>query len=380
MSGSALSTTAESGPESPDAKQEILLTMRDGIARLLKRGGLMQDVDTQNKPPSRRNAEMREYSEVIRETEVYSVPDVHGDVMALRMSLDSQGIVDAKGRWKGDDSVVELLGDYIDRGETNLEVLDYLLNLKKQAKASGGRIDLLLGNHESLLLGAIAGLEGYKDTWLRPNNGGDKLFEEVQKKYKLTDDDEVWEKIKEIFGPKGEYGAFMNSMKLVSQVDDVLYVHAGISEEWAEIIEEKGIDGINQMWSEAYSDVIKGKTKEFYNITSDYGPLWIRYEETIEKMSEDQITRIAKSLKKRGINAIVLGHDILRHGPKIHSGFEKHGIKIIASDVGMSSGYGSRSSRGGVKIDKEGNIEGCSKYGTHILHQKEESIPQSKAA
>lgn len=380
MSDSAVNTPLQEAPESADEKRGVLLAMRSGIADLLRRGGLMEDVENQTEPPSRRNAEMREYSEVLRETEVYSIPDVHGDIMALKMSLDAQGLIDARGDWKGGNSVVEFLGDYIDRGEANLEVLDYLLKLKKQAEAAGGQVDLLLGNHESMLIGAIADISGYRDIWLHPDNGGDKIFEEIREKYKLKSDDEVWEKMKDIFGPKGEYSKLVSSMKLVSQVDDVLYVHAGINGEWAEIIEDKGIEGVNLMWKSAYSDLMKGKIGGFKNVTGKYGPLWIKYEKHIINMSEDEMARIAKSLKNRGINAIVLGHDIMVNGPEMHAGFERHGIKVIASDVGMFSVYGSVSTQGGVKIDKEGNIEGRSRFGVHQLHLEEEPAPESKAA
>jgi hypothetical protein len=380
MPDSAVNTPSQEDPESADKKRGILLAMRGGIADLLRRGGLMQDVESQTESPSRRNSEMREYSEVLRETEVYSIPDVHGDIMALKMSLDAQGLIDARGNWKGGDSVAEFLGDYIDRGDTNLEVLDYLLKLKKQAEAAGGQVDLLLGNHESMLIGSIANISGYRDNWLHPDNGGDKIFEEIREKYKLKSDDEVWEKIKDIFGPKGEYSKLISSMRLVSQVDDVLYVHAGINGEWAETIEDKGIEGVNLMWKSAYSDLMNGKTEGFDNITGKHGPLWIKYGKHIERMSEDEIARIAKSLKKRGINAIVLGHDIMVNGPEMHAGFEMYGIKVIASDVGMFSVYGDVSTQGGVKIDKEGNIEGRSRFGLHILHKEEEPAPESKAA
>ncbi|MFH1410753.1 MAG: metallophosphoesterase, partial [Patescibacteria group bacterium] len=323
MSGLAVNTPSQTPSEAPDNKPGLTLAIRKGIAGLLS--GRRAMLDSQPEAESdRRNSAKLDYSEVVRETEVIAIPDVHGDVAALKRSLQALELTDANDDWAGGNKVAVCLGDYIDRGDTNLAVLDYLIKIKKQAEDAGGRIDLLLGNHESMMIGAMADWSTYREVWLSSDNGGDKVFKEVRKKYHLQSEHEVWQKMKEMFAPGGEYHELITSMKLVSQVDDVLYVHGGINDVWARIMEDEGIEGVNQKWKKAYSDLSEGEFSEFRNIVSEYGPLWIRYKTDIKNMPEKKIARIAKALKKRGINVVVVGHDRLDFGPEMHAGFEKH--------------------------------------------------------
>ncbi|MFH0837638.1 MAG: metallophosphoesterase [Patescibacteria group bacterium] len=377
MSGLAVNTPSQTPSETSDSKQGLALAIRNGIGSLLSGRRAMLDSQTEAEPV-RRNSARLDYSEVVRETEVISIPDIHGDVAALKKSLQALDLTDSNDNWIGGSKVLVLLGDYIDRGETNLEVLDYLIKIKKQAEDAGGRVDLLVGNHESMMIGAMADWSTYREVWLNSDNGGDKVFKEVRKKYNLQSEHEVWQKMKELFAPGGEYHELLNSMKLVSQVDDVLYVHGGINDVWAKIIEDEGAEGVNQRWKKAYSGLYEGDFSEFEDVTGEYGPLWIRYKTDIKDMPEKKIARIAKALKKRGVNVVVVGHDRLDFGPEMHAGFEKHGIKFIASDVGMSSVFGYGSTEGGVKIDELGNIEGKSAFGVEELHR--ETPPSSKAA
>jgi len=359
MAKTAPDTQSLDNPEAPKEKQGIMLAARDMIAHLFG----------PETPLPRRNSERREYSEVLRETEVFSVPDVHGDIDALRQSLDAMGLVDGDGDWIGENKVVQFLGDYIDRGDTNFEVLDYLIKIKKQAEDAGGRVELLVGNHEAMMLGAASGYmtDKFRNNWVT-NNGGITLFQGLREKYGITKDEEAWEKMNEIFMSGGEYSKLVDSMKLVSQVDDVLYVHGGINEDWADILDDQGVEGLNRIWNDSYSDLKHGNTFGYKFVTSEHGPLWIDSTQDTGELAEKHVIRIAKSLKKRGINAVIVGHRVMEDGPAIHEVFEKHGIKLIVSDVGMSKEvHESRSTKGGVRIDQKGNIEGHSQHGLHPL-------------
>ncbi|MBN2306631.1 metallophosphoesterase [Candidatus Peregrinibacteria bacterium] len=355
-------------PENPvelEKEQRALLFSRGVVDALLKRGSAMIDTEADH-DPFRMNSSGREYNEVFRETDVYSVPDIHGDIQALRQSLDAMGLIDAQGNWIGGNSVVQFLGDYIDRGDTSLEVLDYLIKLKRQIEAAGGRMDLLIGNHEFMLLGAILGDKSRREFYSNSRNGGDVLLEEVRRKYNVPDDNEVlWKKMKELFVSGGKYAALFDSMKLMSQVDDVLYVHGGINGKWAKLLEREGVDGMNQSWQDAYEDLKDGNDEAYKELDYDYSPLWIRYNQDMRVMNDQALASIAASLKKRGINAIVLGHDYMESGPQLHHEFLRFGIKVVATDVAMSKGYSlkSYSYKGGVKIDQEGNIEAQSRRG-----------------
>ena len=369
MQSVPLNTPANTPPIAPPSLQQSMLASR--------RNAMSSLLSVKQKP--RLNADCREYSEVVRETDVMSIPDVHGDIVALKKSLRGLGLTDSSDSWIGGDNVAVFLGDYIDRGNANLEVLDYIVKLKAEAEAAGGRIDLILGNHESMMLGAIRDKMHYRKYWLLPENGGGKVFEEVRNRYQLKSDQEVWDKLEELFAPQGKYYELTKSLKLVSQVDDVLYVHGGIDVEWAKIIKDEGVEGVNRRWSQAYEDLKKGQGAGFEKVAGEKGPLWIRYKGGIKNFSAYQVAVIARCLKDRGINAVVLGHDVMDFGPMLDERFEREGIKLIASDVAMSIGYNERaSSEGGIKIDRQGNIEGRSEWGIQELHKEKAST--SKAA
>ena len=101
---------------------------------------------------------------------IYVIPDIHGNVQLLDLVLDR--ILPLR---KNDQIV--FLGDYIDRHEDSPDVVDRLIELKKDYK---DKIVCLLGNHEDMLLKAmnmsgdhelqLQQLAHFHKMWL--NNGG----------------------------------------------------------------------------------------------------------------------------------------------------------------------------------------------------------------
>jgi hypothetical protein len=87
--------------------------------------------------------------------ETYVVGDVHGDYLKLAGLLKEARLVDASLRWAGGENVLWFLGDYFDRGEDGVAVVDLVMRLQLEAAAAGGRIGALLGNHEPLILSAL---------------------------------------------------------------------------------------------------------------------------------------------------------------------------------------------------------------------------------
>ena len=99
---------------------------------------------------------------------IYAVGDVHGctdqlDAMhrAIAGDLHDRPVADA---------LVVHLGDYIDRGPDSAGVIDRLIAPFPAIGGAIPRVLNLLGNHEDLLLGALAGKRAEAETWLM--NGG----------------------------------------------------------------------------------------------------------------------------------------------------------------------------------------------------------------
>ena len=69
------------------------------------------------------------------------VSDVHGHLADLRERLEHAGLVDGD-RWVGDDAVLWVLGDLVDRGPDGIGVVHFVRGLQQQAP---DRVRVLMG-------------------------------------------------------------------------------------------------------------------------------------------------------------------------------------------------------------------------------------------
>jgi len=99
------------------------------------------------------------------------------------------------------------VGDYIDRGPSSKQVVDYLLDFKEEVDCV-----FLRGNHEQMLLDAFN--RNKVNLWMM--NGGRETLES----YGLSKDDQSLPK---------EHEEFYNNTRFYYNTDDYFFVHAGIS-------------------------------------------------------------------------------------------------------------------------------------------------------
>lgn len=83
---------------------------------------------------------------------LYVVGDVHGEFDRLLRLLRSAGLVDDEERWTGGTAHLVMLGDVFDRGPDVTRALWFLYDLEAEAREAGGRVQLVLGNHEIMVL------------------------------------------------------------------------------------------------------------------------------------------------------------------------------------------------------------------------------------
>src|SRR5262249_39059382 len=77
-----------------------------------------------------------------------AIGDLHGDLEATRRVLRIAGALDDKDRWVGGALVVVQTGDELDRGDGERAIVDLFDRLADEAKAAGGAVVALNGNHE----------------------------------------------------------------------------------------------------------------------------------------------------------------------------------------------------------------------------------------
>jgi hypothetical protein len=131
-----------------------------------------------------------------------AVSDPHGHLEALAALLQAQGIVDGRRRWAFGDGHLVVLGDVFDKGTQVTELLWFLRALEAQARAAGGRLHLVLGNHD-----------------LKALRGGGR---HTDPKYR-----ELGRPLDRVYGPDTELGRWLRTCPVLLRLGDTLFAHAG---------------------------------------------------------------------------------------------------------------------------------------------------------
>jgi hypothetical protein len=85
---------------------------------------------------------------------VYAISDVHGGYARVAALLANNGIVravppsPAEVEWTAGSAILVVCGDLVDKGPQPVEVIDFFRALEPSAESAGGRVVVLLGNHE----------------------------------------------------------------------------------------------------------------------------------------------------------------------------------------------------------------------------------------
>jgi len=164
---------------------------------------------------------------------IFVVGDIHGCFDKLCALMDKIPINNTR------DQLI-FIGDYIDRGPSSFDVVNYLIDFKKRVP---GTI-FIKGNHEDMLQNYLDGSDRF--TYLL--NGGQQTMDEY-----LNRSDN-----KEPFPIPSEHLEFFNSLQLYYQTDDYIFVHAGLREK----VPLESQDKMDLLWTRdefIYSDFNFGK-------------------------------------------------------------------------------------------------------------------------
>jgi 3',5'-cyclic AMP phosphodiesterase CpdA len=93
------------------------------------------------------------------------VGDVQGFLEPFRRALTDVGLIDCSGQWTGGASTLVVLGDLVDRGPDGIGVIELLMRLQSESQLSGGRVEVVIGNHDVLLLAVRRFGNAFLDWW-----------------------------------------------------------------------------------------------------------------------------------------------------------------------------------------------------------------------
>lgn len=82
-----------------------------------------------------------------------AIGDLHGDLDKTKRAFRVGGLIDAQDRWCGGSTTAVQVGDQLDRGHQEIEILFFLERLEHEARAAGGALYILNGNHETMNVG-----------------------------------------------------------------------------------------------------------------------------------------------------------------------------------------------------------------------------------
>ena len=171
---------------------------------------------------------------------VYAFADVHGAYEELTTLLRSAGLVDANLHWSGGRAHLVGTGDLLDRGADSRKVMDLLMRLQGEARAAGGRMHVVLGNHEAMNVlgdlryvdkGEYAAYADDEDPAERARKQDAFLARHPERS--AADFDQLfppgWFGQRRMLGPDGPYGRWLLSLPVAIRINDTVYMHGGPS-------------------------------------------------------------------------------------------------------------------------------------------------------
>lgn len=223
---------------------------------------------------------------------IVAVGDLHGDYSAWMDIAHAAGLVDAADHWAGGKTILVQLGDIADRGPDSLKIVHSLQQLQAEAPRAGGRVVVVLGNHEAMNLlsdfryttpGEYAAFVDRRSPARReqlymrlrkqleasartanPNVLPSQVREEWLAKTPLG-----WIEHQKAWSRSGELGKWATRNPAIAKVGDTLFVHGGVSAEYTKLT----IDQINGRVQLAMASAQDGPA----SILNDpLGPLWYR--------------------------------------------------------------------------------------------------------
>jgi hypothetical protein len=139
---------------------------------------------------------------------LFVVGDVHGRYEQLINLLKKARIINEQLDWTAGRSNLVFLGDLFDRGDDVTKTLWFIYQLEEKAVKAGGRLHLVLGNHEIMTMSKDLRYLGKKES-------------AIARAYELDYD--------YLFHPNKSFlGSWLSAKPSVLKIDTALFAHGGI--------------------------------------------------------------------------------------------------------------------------------------------------------
>jgi len=306
---------------------------------------------------------------------IVAVGDIHGDYKAFTKILKGTGLIDNELHWTGGKTHLVQIGDVMDRGDYAKEILDLLMKLEKEAEEAGGKVHMLIGNHEELnIVGLIFNRKNEITTRQLVSFLPDGYREKQVKKFRKIignnptketglasslDSDLMpfWENVLHELRTNGRHPArraYMNNFNkiygkwilqgnAVIKINNIIFVHGGISEKFS----KWGLKKINNRLRVELEDLRQAAMNFTRPIIPGYqrqiayepdGPYWYRsYATTNQDAFKENVDRILNNLEAE--------YMVIAHTPRVIKTKEDMQLfqgRIWIIDTGISEFYRKR--------------------------------------
>ena len=239
-----------------------------------------------------------------------ALSDVHGQFDTMVKLLRANGIIDGDMHWSFGDGHMVMVGDMFDRGPHVTEVLWLLYQLEAEATAAGGALHVLLGNHETMVF--------YDDLrYVNPK------YAAVARQLNDT--------YPGLFSEQTVLGRWLRSKPMLLQVNDMLFVHGGLSPEFAAL--RMTVQETNEAFRTTLGlplDTIRAAQPATL-LYGTRGPLWYRGYFNDPKIDSDSLDKL---LAQYAVKRVVVGHTTM-------SGvFSHYDGRVISVDTAIQKGIG----------------------------------------
>jgi hypothetical protein len=235
---------------------------------------------------------------------IFVVGDIHGEYSRVLSLLKNNRIIDNNKNWNWGKGHLVFVGDIFDRGTKVTETLWLIFSLEKQAAKSGGRVHLLMGNHEPMIF----------------NNDLRYITDEY---YSLCEN--LGLSYSELFDKRSILGNWLRQKPVMVQINNFVFMHAGVSPEFIEM--KLKTDSVNKIVRDYFNSNEDRKnliTRQF--ILGNKGVLWYRglvVDTTRKDVIEENV--LNKALAFYNARTFIIGHTEV---DSISSFFDKKVIDV----------------------------------------------------
>ncbi len=289
---------------------------------------------------------------------IVAIGDIHGDYNNYLSTLQAADVVDSQGRWIAGQTHLVQTGDIPDRGPDTSKIIAHMQQLTRQAHKQGGQVHNLMGNHEAMNVygdlryvspGEYEAFANRKSAALR-----DRYFAKVLAALESKQSDEAkdgenaasipvdfkseWEQRHPLgwvehrlawdpaWNPRGEYFQWVMQGPVAIQINDLIFVHGGISGSYC----RNSLESLTRQAREA----LRSSDPQATNILNDErGPLWYR-----------GLSGVGPAAAPETVTAILREHDarhiVVGHTPTWGAIWPRYDGRVIQIDTGMSAAYG----------------------------------------